>query len=323
MNEASPKDHDVVWDKGSAGDGGTRVNIDDFLDALLEGVYVVDRDRKIRRWNSGAVSLTGFNCEEVQNRCCSDNILVHVDENGTELCKYGCPLLETMSDGEVREARVFLRHKNGYRVPVQIRTSAIRNGDGIIVGAVEGFREITDTDGLQARMRELEQAVFVDTLTRIPNRRYMEEQIERMIGDLQSASTSATVCLLDLDRFKLINDMYGHQIGDNVLRTVARTLDNCLRSSDIVGRWGGDEFLLLLPRTGKATAASIIERCRVLVEHSATPWKEGEIRATVSMGATVLTPGDNASKILARADAQLYKAKHAGRNRWELNSNGH
>jgi len=89
-----------------------------------------------------------------------------------------------------------------------------------------------------------------------------------------------------------------------------------------VGRWGGDEFLLLLPRTGKATAAGIIERCRVLVEHSATPWKGGEIRMTVSMGAAVLKPGDNAAQILARADAQLYKAKHAGRNCWQLNSNG-
>lgn len=168
-------DHQAVCGEGISERGMTRVNLDEILNSLFEGVYFVDRNRTIQRWNSGAVKLTGFGPEEVEGRRCSNNILVHVDDHGTELCKQGCPLSHTMSDGQVREAKVFLRHKNGYRVPVQVRTSPVHDRSGNITGAVESFREVADTDSMRARMRELEEAAFVDDLTGIPNRRYMEQ----------------------------------------------------------------------------------------------------------------------------------------------------
>jgi diguanylate cyclase (GGDEF)-like protein/PAS domain S-box-containing protein len=311
-------DAQAIYAEGLSESGMIRVDLDGLLNSLFEGVYFVDRSRTIQRWNSGAAKLTGFGPEEVECRRCSDNILVHVDDHGTELCKQGCPLSDTMSDGQVREAKVFLRHKNGYRVPVQVRTSPIRDISGNITGAVESFREVPDTDSMRARMRELEQAAFVDTLTRIPNRRYMEEQLTRLVEEFKSSSDAITVGLFDLDHFKLANDRYGHQAGDAVLCTVARTLQNCLRSSDILGRWGGDEFLLLMPRTSEKAAAGILERCCTLVKHSATRHQDSEIRVTLSLGAAGCTSGDSALSLLARADAQLYRAKQAGRDQWQL-----
>jgi diguanylate cyclase (GGDEF)-like protein/PAS domain S-box-containing protein len=318
MTEAIGTDNQPVHAEELFPDGMTGTELDGFLNSLFEGVYFVDGSRIIQRWNLGAVKLTGFGCEEVERRCCSDNILVHVDENGTELCKHGCPLLETISDGQVREAKVFLRHKNGYRVPVQVRTAPIHNRSGRITGAVESFREVADSDAMRARMQELEQAAFVDALTGIANRRYMEAQIVRLVEEFKSGCNASTVCLLDLDRFKLANDMYGHQAGDTVLCTVTRTLQNCLRSTDIVGRWGGDEFLLLMPRTEGKAAAGILERCRVLVEQSAARYQESRIYVTLSIGAAVCAAGDSPSSLLTRADAQLYKAKQDGGNQWQL-----
>ena len=296
----------------------SRLEVDRLLNSLFEGVYFMDRSRTIQRWNLGATKVTGFGCDEVESRCCSDNILVHVDENGTELCKHGCPLLETISDRQVRDARVFLGHKNGYRVPVQVRTSPIRDRTGRITGAIESFREVANTDAMHARMQELEQAAFVDALTGIPNRRYLQEQMARLVEELKSGSNPSTVCLLDLDRFKLVNDRYGHQAGDAVLCTVTRTLQNCLRSTDILGRWGGDEFLLLMPRTTGKAAAGILERCRVLVEQSAASYRDSQICVRLSIGAAVCAVGDSPASLLAKADAQLYKAKQAGRNQWQL-----
>ncbi len=318
MKEAVGTDNQAVHAEELLEDGMSRVELDRLLNSLFEGVYFVDRSRTIQRWNSGAAKLTGFGCDEVEHRHCSDNILVHVNENGTELCKHGCPLLQTISDGQVREARVFLRHKNGYRVPVQVRTSPIRNRAGRITGAVESFREVTDTDAMHARMQELEQAAFIDTLTGIPNRRYLQGQMARLVEEFKSGSSPSTVCLLDLDYFKLVNDMYGHQAGDAVLCTVTSTLQNCLRSTDILGRWGGDEFLLLMPRTTEKAAAGILGRCRVLVEQSATPYQESQICVTLSLGAAVCAIGDSPASLVARADAQLYEAKQAGRNQWQL-----
>lgn len=291
-----------------------QLGLEEVLDTIFEGVYLVDRSRTIVKWNSGAAKMTGFSLEEVEHRCCSDNILVHVDEKGTELCKQGCPLFATIQDGCSREARVFLRHKNGYRVPVQIRTAPMRDELGNIVGAVESFRELGDSEVLASRMADLERAAFADALTGIPNRRYTETQLERMLRDYEATSVPFTLCIFDVDRYKLTNDTYGHQAGDSSLQTIAHTLQNCLRATDVLGRWGGDEFLLLLPSTDAPAAHTIIERCRILVQSSTTPHQGGRIRHTVTAGAAVVQAGDNQHTLLARADGHLYAAKNRGRN---------
>ncbi|MCP4645400.1 MAG: PAS domain S-box protein, partial [bacterium] len=95
------------------------------LDNLYDAVYFVDRDVGITYWNQAAERLTGFSASEVTGRKCSDAVLTHVDEQGHLLCVHGCPLQATMQDGSSREAEVFLHHKNGFRVPVAVRTSAI------------------------------------------------------------------------------------------------------------------------------------------------------------------------------------------------------
>ena len=156
-------------------------NVDNVLDVMFEGVYFVDRNRIIQKWNSGASDITGYASDELLHRCCMDNILVHVDENGTELCKSGCPLHKTMQDGESRQGTVYLRHKLGYRVPVVVRTAAIRDDSGNVVGAVETFREIGEADHWKARIAELERLAFVDLVTGIPNRHFLETQLNRLL----------------------------------------------------------------------------------------------------------------------------------------------
>src|SRR5512138_459514 len=94
------------------------------LDNLYDGVYFVDRDRRITFWNKGAERLTGFSKQEADGRSCHDNFLTHIDENGRHLCLSGCPLAETIQDGRQRECDLFLHHKDGHRLPVSIRVSA-------------------------------------------------------------------------------------------------------------------------------------------------------------------------------------------------------
>jgi PAS domain S-box-containing protein len=111
------------------------------VDNLADGVYFVDPGREITYWNRGAERITGYASGAVVGHRCFDNILDHVDAEGNSLCHTICPLAATMRDGQPREVSVWLRHAEGYRKPVRIRTSPVRNGDGAIVGAVEVFSD--------------------------------------------------------------------------------------------------------------------------------------------------------------------------------------
>jgi diguanylate cyclase (GGDEF)-like protein len=124
--------------------------------------------------------------------------------------------------------------------------------------------------------------------------------------------------LADLDEFKHINDTYGHVAGDAALVTVAKTLSNCLRASDVVGRWGGDEFLAILPGITREILARASEKFRTLVAQSTVPVDGSEIRVTISVGAAMVAPGDTPESLLNRADQHLYASKHSGRNRVSL-----
>jgi diguanylate cyclase (GGDEF)-like protein/PAS domain S-box-containing protein len=293
-------------------------NLNGVLDAVFDGVYLVDTQRQIQEWNAGAVALTGFSREEVRHRCCADNILVHVDECGTELCRSGCPLQKTLLDGQTRQSKVFLRHKQGYRVPVAVRIVPIRDAHSNIIGALETFREIGEADRWQARISELERAAYLDALTGIPNRRFVEMQLERLLREFEATGEPFAVLIIDLDEFKAVNDTYGHDVGDRVLRNVSATLMNSLRGRDLLGRWGGDEFVMLLGSASHQQCAAIAERARMLAAQTATPIASGYVGVTVSIGGAVSAPGDTAEQLLKRADAQLYITKDRGRNCWSV-----
>lgn len=134
---------------------------------------------------------------------------------------------------------------------------------------------------------------FVDPVSGVANRHFLETQLNRLLHELHSVREPFTVCMLDIDHFKSANDEFGHEFGDRVLRTLARSLLNSLRSSDMLGRWGGDEFVLLLPKTGLERAKQAVERSRVLIAETATPNGTGLLKMTVSIGGAVATPEDD------------------------------
>jgi len=147
------------------------------FDTMFDGAYVVDRERRILEWNPAATALSGYSSEQILGHRCSDNFLVHVDECGNKLCVDHCPLQATIDDGVARQMRVYLRHKQGHRIPVTVRTAALKDQDGRVTGAVEVFREVSTSDELGRRMAELERLAFLDKLTNLPNRRYAENRL--------------------------------------------------------------------------------------------------------------------------------------------------
>ena len=288
------------------------------LENLSDGVYFVDRRRRILYWNNGAERITGFAKDEVLGHRCHDNLLNHCDDAGTILCKTRCPLAATMRDGELREAHVYLKHKDGHRKPVRVRAAPVRDADGTVVGAVETFHDDTALFDARQREQELERESMIDPLTGVGNRRLGKSTLAGLVKQFDAAGRSLRAAIRRYRPVQAGQRPFGHDIGDVALRAVARTLAETCRTSDTVARWGGDEFLVLLAEARPRTLELIAERVRALVERSEIATEQGPVPLTVSVGATVVKRGDTPNLIVRRADALLYASKAAGRNRVTL-----
>jgi diguanylate cyclase (GGDEF)-like protein/PAS domain S-box-containing protein len=285
------------------------------LDSLHDGVYFVNRDRQITYWNEGAERLVGYSPTEAVGQTCFSNFLGHVDENGKPLCTSGCPLSSVMADGQPRHVEVYLRHKEGYRVPISLRVLPMRDSTGGIVGAVEVFSDATAKQRAEKRVSELETLAFRDSLTNLPNRRYLELKVAQALQDHQQLRREFGLLMLDLDRFKHVNDDHGHDLGDAVLKVVAQTLVETLRPVDLVGRWGGEEFLVLLADVHAIALGDLAERCRVLIGQSSVGNGASRVSVTASIGATMLNHADSPETAFRRADELMYQSKRSGGDR--------
>jgi diguanylate cyclase (GGDEF)-like protein len=161
------------------------------------------------------------------------------------------------------------------------------------------------------------QQALMDTLTGMPNRRALMQTLERALAQAVRERRPMALLMVDIDHFKRVNDTYGHLAGDAVLAAVARCLRDALRAQDFLGRYGGEEFLVLLPATDMAGAVRLAEHLRQCVQQMALPWEEQELRVTVSIGVHAQVPADVAlaSAMIETADQAMYAAKQAGRNR--------
>jgi diguanylate cyclase (GGDEF)-like protein/PAS domain S-box-containing protein len=289
----------------------------ELLDNIYDGVYFIDAERRIIYWNKGAENITGYSANEVMHKYCFDNILMHVNESNEKLCENSCPLKHTIMDGKNREAAVFFHHKNGHRVSTTVKASAIRDAEGKIIGAVEIFNDNSSNFENIEMLKILEKEALVDSLTGIVNRRYLEKRITASFNAFQRYGWKFGVLFMDIDHFKNVNDKFGHNNGDNVLKVLSKTLIKNIRSFDTVGRWGGEEFIGIIENVNKEELLKIAEKLRALVDASSIQLEgfKKNINPTISIGATISKPEDSPETIIMRADELMYESKQTGRNR--------
>ncbi|PVU84296.1 sensor domain-containing diguanylate cyclase (plasmid) [Cellulomonas sp. WB94] len=284
------------------------------LDAMSDGMYVVEPSRLITYWNRAAEAISGFSADDMVGRWCGDGRLNHVNERGVELCGASCPLVATMRDGRPRSVRVFLHHRDGHVRPVHVTAVALRSEDGTISGAVETFRDDSDRRELEQDLREAERLSLVDPLTGVGNRRSLDGCLSRRIADWERHGTRFAALVLDVDRFKQTNDTLGHEAGDAVLMVLARSLAHAVRATDHVVRTGGDEFAVITGPITDDELRSLTARLQVVAAQGRYE-DLSPMRITVSIGAATVAVGDDAAALMRRADHQLLRAKRAGRKR--------
>lgn len=285
------------------------------LDELYDGVYFVDTERRIRYWNKAAEELSGYSSSEMVGRFCYDQILCHTDDSGRELCQNGCPLQKSMDTQEKCKADVYLKHRQGHRVSVSVRVAPIRANNGEIVGAIEVFLDNSSRKKLQRRTDELSRIAYHDKLTGLVNRRYLEIRLEQAHQEFLAFGRPHALILFDIDHFKKVNDSCGHQGGDIVLAHIAQLLAINLRATDTVGRWGGEEFLAVLPEASIERTEVLADRCRGLIASAEVSLDGKPVCSTVSAGVAEFRTGDDIAGVMKRVDAALYRSKSEGRNR--------
>ncbi|MBW2456595.1 MAG: diguanylate cyclase [Deltaproteobacteria bacterium] len=284
------------------------------LDNLYDGAYLVDADDVIVYWNAAAEQITGFDAAEVVGRSCSDGILAHVDDSGGCMCGSHCPRRSALHTGLTTEAATFLRHKDGQRVPVSMRAVPLNARQPRAGGTLAIFRA-DPTRGMAAELDELRSLALLDPLTKLPNRRFCEKVLASRLEEMRRYYSPFGVLFFDVDDFKQINDTYGHEVGDRVLQMVARTLSNNCRLFDIVGRWGGEEFIAVIVNVGERQLAVAAEKFRALIESASLPLGGRRVGVTVSVGGAVSDMDDTPARLLRRADERMYTSKAAGKNR--------
>jgi len=296
-------------------------NMDDnfykeILNSLQDGIYYLDRDRVITYWNRGAEQMTGYNADQVIGKSCRDNLLNHVNDQGQILCNNHCPMAATMQDGKPREVYVYLHHAEGHRVPVQVRSTAMRDEEGNIIGAVETFSKGLSPKDTERRIRRLQQTALLDPLTAIGNRRHLASRLKVSLMDFRESKLPFGLLFCDIDHFKNFNDTFGHNLGDNALRMVAQTLRANIRETDTMGRWGGEEFMILVQNIEAKALLVLGEKLLNLVRQSHLTLPDGRtVSVTISIGGTLVNENDTIDSVIDRADRLMYQSKASGRNR--------
>jgi len=286
-----------------------------FFDHVTDGVYFVDRDRVITYWNKAAEQLTGYRADEVIGRSCRHDMLVHVDECGKCLCREGCPLAATIHDGKKRAAMVYLKHKRGHRVPVTVRAMPLLDEDGRTVGAVETFNTVGEAEAFRSRVYELQSQAYVDPLTRLYNRRYLEQTLPRQIADAREYDWQLGGMLMEIDGFDRLHAEHGHTTSNKLVRLVADNIVEHLRAFDIAGRFGPLQLMVLQLHTSAGRLLTIADRMRTLIGQSRLDDARVRHTPTVSIGVTLVRAGDAAHDAFARLISLVNMARDAGGNR--------
>ena len=280
------------------------------VESSHDAIIGKDLDGRVLSWNAGAERLYGYTASEVRGKSVSTLIPAGQEDDLPEI-------LERVRSGERLDNYETLRmRKDGTQVDVALTVSPIRDSEGHVVGVSTIARDIS------ARLRYQEQLRFLadhDALTGARSRRRFEQDIAEQVGRARRFGEVGALLILDIDDFKRINDTYGHRVGDRALKAVASALKRRLRETDVVARFGGDEFAVLLPYANKTQAETVaralrrvIADCSFEITDHATPIPSPahQIRLSASIGVVLIdaqTESDDA--VLSEADHAMYRDK--------------
>ncbi len=279
------------------------------FDASHEGIIISDADHAFRDVNGAFERLTGYSREEVRGHT-PEALLPEKDRQRT-----GEKIRSAMADSDHWSGELFIRKQSGETFPAELSISAVRDGEGRLSHYVSLLYDVTLRKAQEHRLGKIANH---DPLTGVGNRRMADDRLQHVLALARRSGATFAVCMMDLDDFKPVNDRYGHDAGDHVLKTIAERLQDLIRAEDCLCRLGGDEFLIILREPqGESVFERILEAIRIPIRIEA-----GLVRVSSSLGVTLCDADcdTDAEGIMRRADRAVYAAKSAGRNCFRFDS---
>jgi len=275
------------------------------VESLQGGIWVIDKDAKTTYANPCMAEMLGYTVEEMIGK----DLYSFMDAIGVEVCKRN---LERREQG-IKELHDFeFLRKDGRRLYANFETTHITNEEGNRIGTIAGVMDITDrrrTEEIIIRM------AYHDALTGLPNRMLFKDRLTMAMSYAIRYKKVVAILMLDLDKFKAVNDTLGHAVGDQLLKSVAERLPRLLRTNDTVARIGGDEFVIVLPEISSPEDAGVI--AEKMIRSFAVPFicDGNELRITTSIGIALYpADGNDVETLMKCADTAMYNAKTKGRN---------
>ena len=293
-----------------------RINDPDIFRVIAEslqiGVYVTDRDRRIVFWNREAVRISGYLSHEVVGKCCGDALLTHCDADGKILCISQCPMNKAMQEGAPQEARVFLHHRAGHRVPVRVRAFPVRGSDGAVIGAVEVFEEQASAVQSERHLDMLAMHELIDRDTGLPNRAIMQSYVRGRLELYTEHKLPVGVLLIQIVHTSEFQAAHSREALKAILHVVARSISHALGVDCLLGHWSDDQFLALIPDCNLVDLERLGRQVRQLVSCSGMRWWGDELSVAIEAGYAISEEGDDVGSLLHRAQHSLERAREAG-----------
>lgn len=286
---------------------------DRLLDNMHDAVVFVDAAMRVMRWNHGAERMTGIAGTSICDRRWTPSLLGIRSEKGAAISDEDCPVVSAITSGVQSLRRLSIGGRSRDRVAVDTHAIPVVDPDGTVLGAVLILHDASSETSLEERCQSLHTRATRDPLTQVANRAEFDRVFELFINTHRQQRVPCSLIICDLDKFKNINDTYGHQAGDEAIKTLATLLKSSCRPGDLVARYGGEEFVMLCADCDNAAAARRADELRKRLEQTPQPALGGR-SITASFGVTVIQPGDTSETMLRRADRGLLIAKGKGRN---------
>jgi len=283
------------------------------LDNMYDAIVFVSAQGRIVQWNHGAERLTGIAGASIRQQRWHPDILNLSDEKNHAISENECPVLTAISSGVQSLRRLTVWGRNGRCVSVDSHVIPVIGGDGNTRGAVLLLHDASSEISLEQRCQSLADKASRDSLTQVANRAEFDRVHDIFVTAHQQQQVPCSLLMCDLDHFKLVNDTFGHQAGDEVIKSLAALLKGSCLPGDLVARYGGEEFVMLMADCDNATASCRADQIRLALSQVQQP-KMNSKTVTASFGVTEIQPGDTAETMLRRADRALLLAKDNGRN---------
>ncbi len=319
LRELDPETANSYWELTSAPvSRGTTETTRWFEKKLLENMHdavvFVDVGMRVLEWNRGAERLTGIPAGSMMERLWSPIVLQMQNEKGEWLAESDCPVRCALQSQVQSLRRLTITGRGGRAVLVDAHAIPVISGEGAVLGAVLLMHDASGEASLEQRCQSLYERATKDPLTQVANRAEFDRVHEMFLRAHREQQVSCSLIICDLDRFKRINDTYGHPAGDEVILALANVLKGVCRAGDLVARYGGEEFVVLCADCDNAQAVRLAEQARKALAQIRHPSLGGQ-SVTASFGVTAAQAGDTAETMLRRADRALLMAKEQGRDR--------